>query len=85
MNKLEKRSHNAAAADRAYDAEQVFRYFVKRDSMNAEVHLEDHEKGLSIRYSPITIAAERILGWLWREAYGDEQSPPNRFDTRKFN
>jgi hypothetical protein len=74
---MSKKEHNKAAADRAYDAEQIFRYFVKRDSMNAEVHLDDHERGLNVRYSPITIAAERVLGWLWVEAYGTTRPPPS--------
>lgn len=70
-----KKEPQTSTVDRAYDAEQILRYFVKRDAMNAEVHLEDHVRGLNVRFSPITIAAERVFGFLWREAYGEEYPP----------
>jgi hypothetical protein len=54
--------------DRILDAESVWRYFCRRDEMNAEIHNEG--VGPSVRYSPITIAAERLAGWLSRLYYG---------------
>jgi hypothetical protein len=82
---MSKRETQISLADIAYDAEQILRYFVKRDSMNAELHLEDHEKGLNVRLSPITVAAERVLGALWKEAWGDDSEPPTIRSIGIFN
>jgi hypothetical protein len=59
-----------ALKDRLLDAEQVWRYFVKRDEMNAEVHLADGEFA-NVRFSPITIASERLAGYLSKLYYGE--------------
>lgn len=64
---------------RLQDSLQLLRYFRLRDEMNAEVHNED---GITkVRYSPVTIAAERVFGWLENLAvqqtdyeYGDLQN-----------
>lgn len=56
--------------ERLQDAEQLWRYFCRRDEMNAEIHLQDGPEA-SVRYSPITIAAERVCGWLARLYYGE--------------
>lgn len=56
---------NAAA-----DAEQILTFFVHRDIMNGLVHLDNHERGLNVRYSPITYAAERVMASAWEDAYG---------------
>jgi hypothetical protein len=55
---------------RLRDAEQLWRYFCRRDEMNAEIHLEDGVTA-RVRYSPITIAAERLCGWLAQLYYGE--------------
>lgn len=55
---------------RLLDAEQIWRFFCRRDEMNAEVHLADGETA-NVRYSPITIAAERVAGWLSKLYYGE--------------
>lgn len=60
----------AALADRLLDAEQLWRFFCRRDEMNAEVHLEGEHR--NVRYSPITIAAERVAGYLARLYYGQD-------------
>lgn len=59
-----------ALSDRILDVEQIWRYFCRRDEMNAEVHLVDG-KHAKVRYSPITIAAERLAGYLTQLYYGE--------------
>lgn len=59
-----------ALGDRLRDAEQFWRFFVKRDEMNAEVHLLEGAAGPNVRWSPITIASERAAGYLARLYYG---------------
>lgn len=61
----------SALAIRLRDAEQMWRYFCRRDEMNAEIHLGDSPTA-SVRYSPITIAAERVVGYLALLYYGRE-------------
>jgi hypothetical protein len=56
---------------RVDDAEIMLRYFMKRDEMNAETHNEGHGNGATVRYSPITIAANRVLNWLYSDLYED--------------
>lgn len=58
----------ASLQDRLLDAEQMWRYFCRRDEMNAEVHADG--VAAKVRYSPITIAAERVAGWLSQLYYG---------------
>jgi hypothetical protein len=60
-----------ALIDRLNDAEQIWRYFCRRDEMNAEIHL-DGDGSPNVRYSPITIAAERVVGWLSGLYYGEQ-------------
>lgn len=62
-----------ALRDRLLDAEQMWRYFARRDEMNAEIHLADGEQA-NVRYSPITIAAERVAGYLSKLYYGEPVS-----------
>lgn len=64
-------------AKAAMDAEQILAYFVNRDIMNSFVHLDNHERGLNTRYSPITLAAERVMLVVWEDAFGNETSAPN--------
>lgn len=52
--------------DRIDDAAGIFRYFVLRDKTNAELHRK--EGNPNVRFSPITIASERVFGWLQRLA-----------------
>lgn len=52
------------------EQEQVVRFFMRRDEMNAEVHLVDGDTA-SVRYSPITINANRTLKCLWDLLYSD--------------
>lgn len=59
-----------ALTSRLLDAEQIWRYFSRRDEMNAEIHLEGDRPMANVRYSPITIAAERVVGYLARLYYG---------------
>ncbi len=69
----------AALPDRFVDALNLMRYFHRRDEMNAEVHYDPDRrqpgKGLdlvddfpiaetNVRYSPITIAAERVASYM---------------------
>lgn len=63
----------------AMDAEQILRYFVSRDVTNSWLHLEDHSKGLNTRFSPITLAAERVLEVAWDYAFGEggDVRPPS--------
>jgi len=56
---------------RVDDAEIMLRYFMKRDEMNAETHNEGHGNGATVRYSPITMAADRVVNWLWNDLYED--------------
>lgn len=53
------------------DAEIVYRFFLRRDEMNAEVHSTGFTR---VRYSPITLAAERVLNSLYQERYKYEPS-----------
>jgi hypothetical protein len=53
--------------------------------MNAELHLEDHVKGLNVRLSPITVAAERVVGTLWKVAWGEDADPPTIQSIGIFN
>lgn len=57
-----------ALGDRLRDAENLWRYFCRRDEMNAEIHLLNGEP--NVRYSPITIASERVASYLARLYYG---------------
>lgn len=59
-------------------AEQSLRFFMKRDEMNAEVHLNtpnDLTKGANVRYSPITYAAQMVVQFLWQQLYIDQPLP----------
>ena len=60
-----------ALGDRLLDAEIMWRYFCRRDEMNAEVH-NSGAPAANVRYSPITIAAERVVGWLAKLYYGED-------------
>jgi hypothetical protein len=66
------REHEYALEDRVRDAEILLRYFMRRDEMNAEIHNMAGSPEPDVRYSPITIAAERVVGWLWQELYIDK-------------
>lgn len=59
-------------ADAAGDAEQILTFFVHRDIMNAFVHMENNGRGVNVRYSPITYAAERLMASAWEDAYGTD-------------
>lgn len=56
-------------SDRVNDAEMMLRYFRRRDEMNAEVHNDGSREYPNVRYSPITVAAERVVGWLYAQLY----------------
>jgi hypothetical protein len=59
-------------------AEQQLRFFMKRDEMNAEVHLNtpiDLTRGANVRYSPITYAAQMLVSFLWQQLYVDQPLP----------
>jgi len=55
-----------ALPDRIADAENLWRFFCRRDEMNAEVHRPEDIEATNVRYSPITIAAERVVEYLHR-------------------
>lgn len=72
MKKTVTEYHNAIAMD----SEQILRYFVHRDMMNANVHLDNHERGVNVRFSPITLAAERVIAAIYNEFYDPDVIPP---------
>ena len=72
------KKYRADKAGTAMDAEQILTYFIDRDKMNALIHLDSHERGANVRYSPITLAAERVMAATWDYAFGsaDNVTPP---------
>lgn len=52
-------------------AEQQLRYFMRRDEMNAEVHLNTpvdlRLRDNRVRYSPITYAAQMLVSYLSKQ------------------
>jgi hypothetical protein len=70
------KKYNENKAQAAMDAEQLLQYFVQRDVMNSWVHLDNHAKGLNTRFSPITLAAERVMAAAWDYAFGDDGVTP---------
>ena len=64
-------------ADAAGYAEQILTYFIHRDEMNAFIHYDNLERGVNVRYSPITRSAEAVLRVVWEDAFGVDVLPPN--------
>lgn len=71
-------------------AEQSLRFFMKRDEMNAEVHMNtpigfdgnmnETEYNVSgrtakVRYSPIAYAASMLVTYLWQKLYKEVPRP----------